>query len=132
MEQNILKSTKKVLGVHPDDPAFDLDLMMHVNAVFSTLQQLGVGPAEGFMIEDGDEEWGAFLDNTVLLNQSKIYMFLSIKIIFDPPASSFALDALKDQREEKAWRLQVEAEDQRSREDELLNAGHIILDGGGA
>lgn len=114
MEKSILKSTKKVLGIHPEDTSFDEDLVMHINSVFSTLQQIGVGPDAGFMIEDAADEWDDFDVSLVILNQVKIYMFLETKILFDPPTSSFALDALKDQREEKKWRLQVQAEDERA------------------
>lgn len=126
MLKSILDSTKKVLSIPPSDNSFDEDLLIHINGVFSTLQQLGVGPDEGFMIEDNSAEWDTYLNDKVILNQVKVYMFLEIKIIFDPPPSSFALDALKSQAEEKKWRLNVLAEDARS-----LGVGTVILDGGG-
>lgn len=110
--KSILESTKKVLNIHPDDPAFDVDVMMHVNAAFSTLQELGVGPDEGFMIEDKNAEWDDFIPkNLTILNMVKIYIYLSVRTVFDPPASSFAMEAMKEQLQEKAWRLQVMSED---------------------
>lgn len=113
MLTSILDSNKKVLSIHPTDPSFDEDIIMHVNGVFSTLQQLGVGPDEGFMIQDKDDLWEEYPVSANILNQVKVYMFLSTKILFDPPASSPALDALKEQRDEKGWRLQVQAEDEK-------------------
>ena len=114
MEKSILKSTRKVLGLHPNDDSFDEDLLMHVNAVFATLQQLGVGPLEGFMIEDDSTLWEEFPISMVLLNQVKVYMFLAIKIIFDPAGSPHAQTSLTEQLNEKGWRLQVQAEDERA------------------
>lgn len=114
MEKSILKSTRKVLGLHPNDDSFDEDLMMHINATFSTLQQLGVGPSVGFMIEDDTAEWSDYDVSMVLLNQVKIYMFLAIKIIFDPADSPHAQATLKEQLDEKGWRLSVQAEDERA------------------
>lgn len=114
MEKSILKSTRKVLGLHPTDDSFDDDLLIHINATFSTLQQLGVGPLEGFMIEDDSSLWEEFAVSPVILNQVKLYMFLAIKIIFDPAASPHAQNSLKEQLDEKGWRLQVQAEDERA------------------
>lgn len=111
--KSILDSTKKMLSIAPTDTSFDDDILMHINGVFATLHQLGVGPDEGFMIEDKSSEWESFILNGPILNQVKLYMFLQIKIIFDPPPSSFALEALKSQAEEKGWRLNVMAEDER-------------------
>lgn len=114
MEKSILKSAKKLLGIHPTDLSFDDDLLIHINATFATLQQLGVGPLEGFMIEDDSTLWGEFDVSPVILNQVKLYMFLAIKIIFDPAASPHAQTSLTEQLAEKGWRLQVQAEDERA------------------
>lgn len=114
MEKSILKSVKKLLGIHPTDPSFDDDLLMHINATFGTLEQLGVGPIGGYMIEDDEPEWTDFEVSPVILNQVKMYMFLAIKIIFDPAASPHAQTSLTEQLAEKGWRLQVQAEDERA------------------
>lgn len=113
MIKSILDSMKKMNNVAIDDDSFDEDIIMHINGVFSTLQQIGVGPDDGFMIEDKTVEWDAFWPNTVIVNQVKLYMANEIRILFDPPASSFGLEALKEQTAEKKWRLQVAAEDER-------------------
>lgn len=110
MSGSILVSTKKILGVAEDDPDFDLDILTHINSVFSTLQQLGVGPDEGFMIEDADATWDDFLNADNRLNAVKTYVYLRIRMLFDPPATSFHLEAIKQQLAEMEWRLNVSAE----------------------
>ena len=107
MSQRILVSTKKILGIQPDYLAFDLDVITHINSAFSTLQQLGVGPAQGFAIEDDTAEWGDFLGHDPRLNQVKTYVYLRVRLLFDPPTTSFAIDAMEKQVKEMEWRLQV-------------------------
>lgn len=110
MEQSILKSTKKILGIAIDDPSFDLDIATHINTAFSTLTDLGVGPDEGLVIESTEEEWEEFLDDEIELSKVKTYVFLRTKLLFDPPASSFLLDSMQKQLQEQEWRLSVNRE----------------------
>jgi hypothetical protein len=110
MEQSILKSTKKVLGVGDGDTSFDLDIMMHINSAFSILTDMGVGPEEGFAIEDDDSEWEEFLDDPVKLNKVKTYVFLRTKLLFDPPAVSYVLDSTQRLIQELEWRINVNRE----------------------
>ena len=107
---SILDTTKKLLGFESDYTAFDLDIITHINTVFSTLQSLGVGPAEGFMITDKEAVWDEFtgLEN---MNSVKSYMYMRVRLMFDPPTSSFALDSTKKLAEEIEWRLHVQAEE---------------------
>lgn len=109
MNQSILNSTKKILGVAQDYEAFDLDIITHINAVFSTLEQLGVGPVGGFTIQDETAEWGDLLGRPVppTLNQVKSYVFLRVRLLFDPPTNSFAIASMEKQVEQMEWRLQV-------------------------
>ena len=107
MIQSILDSTKKILGIAPEYKAFDHDIITHINTAFSTLQQLGVGPAEGFMIEDDTVEWDTFLAGTIPLNQVKTYIFMRTKLLFDPPPNSFGISAMVDQVKEMEWRMMV-------------------------
>lgn len=111
MEQSILKSTKKVLGLDPDSyTAFDLDVITHINAAFVILHDLGVGPDEGFMIEDETATWGEFLllaGTEHSLNLIKTYVFLKVRMLFDPPTTSFLIDAMDKQIKEYEWRLNV-------------------------
>ena len=110
MENSILLSTKKVLNLAPEYTVFDEDVIMHINAAFSILNQLGVGPVEGFTIQDETALWEDF----ILLPGSepsqslvKTYVQLKARMLFDPPTTSFLLEAMKEQIEQYEWRLNV-------------------------
>lgn len=108
MDPSILNTVKKSLGIDPEYKAFDPDITMHINSVFFTLHQLGVGPVDGFNIEDDSVTWDSFirpLDKN--LSVVKSYMYLRVRLLFDPPTTSFAIDAMKKQTEELEWRLSV-------------------------
>lgn len=107
MENSILKSTKKILGLSDTYDAFDLDILTHINAVFSELDQLGIGPTDGYFIEDDTETWDDFLVPPNQLAVVRTLMFLKVRLLFDPPGTSFLLDALKNQIEKYEWRLNV-------------------------
>lgn len=104
---SILDSTKKALGVGFDYDVFDPDIIMHINSAFATLNQLGIGPEEGFAITDDQTTWDAFLGTDPRLNSVKTYVFLKVRYVFDPPATSFVLNAMKEQIQEHEWRLNV-------------------------
>lgn len=111
MSQSILDSTKKSLGVPTDYDVFDPDIIMHINTVMSTLYQLGVGPTTPFTIDDNSETWEQFLaEDTSVLAMVRSYVYIRVKLLFDPPTTSFAIDALKKTAEEYEWRLNVQAE----------------------
>lgn len=110
MEDSILNSTKKILGLGEDYTAFDLDIITHINSVFSILFQLGVGPADGFLIEDAGTTWSDFLEDNVGLNMVKSYIFLKVRLLFDPPGTSFAIDAMNHQISEYEWRISTHRE----------------------
>jgi hypothetical protein len=107
---SILGSTKKMLGLGDVSDEFDVDLIMHINSVFSTLNQIGIGPPEGFSIEDDSVEWVDYLADDKNLNSIKSYMYLKVRLIFDPPTTSFHLAAIKEQIEQFEWRLSVKRE----------------------
>lgn len=111
MDQSILNSTKKILGISEDYTAFDLDIITHINTAFSTLTQLGLGPSEGFMIEDDDAVWEDFLNDSTQFNAVKSYVFLKVKLLFDPPTTSYLISAYEKQIQELEWRLNVNRED---------------------
>jgi len=105
MESSILTSTKKILGVSPDYTAFDLDILTHINAAFAVVNQLGIGPDGSFTIEDDSADWediGLPADQTNLL---RTYIFLKVRILFDPPATGFLVDATNKQIAEYEYRL---------------------------
>lgn len=105
MAESILNSTKKILGISADYDAFDQDVIMHTNSAFATLHQLGLGPDEGFMIEDDAALWRDFLDDDMRLNSIKTYVYLKVRLLFDPPTNSFTITALQEQVKEIEWRV---------------------------
>lgn len=107
MEESILISTKKVLGISEDYTVFDLDIITHINAAFSILNQLGVGQDEGFFIDDESATWDQFLVPLNQLNLVKTYVILKVRMLFDPPATGFVTTAMENQIKEYEWRLNV-------------------------
>ena len=106
---SILTSVKKMLGIAEEYTHFDDDLIMHINSVFSVLTQIGVGPSEGFRIEDESDTWKEFTSNKLALDSVKTYMYQKVRVIFDPPVSSAHLTALNESIKELEWRLQLAA-----------------------
>ena len=105
MSDSILTSIKKLLGITAEDTSFDADIIMHINSVFMVLNQLGVGPSEGFAIEDKNDEWSDYIGDSKALNAVKSYMHLKVKMLFDPPLSSAVKDAMNQSINEFEWRL---------------------------
>lgn len=109
MSDSILLSTKKILGLEEDYTEFDVDILTHINSAFTTLQQLGIGPPEGFSIEDEDALWADFLTDE-RLNSVKTYVYLRVRLLFDPPTTSYLIESLSKQAHELEWRLNVTRE----------------------
>jgi len=107
MGTSILTSTKKLLGIDEAYTHFDLDIIININSCFSTLNQLGVGPLEGFSIEDATSEWEDFVGEDAQMNLVRSYVYMKTRVIFDPPTSSFFLTAIQDQIKEAEWRLNL-------------------------
>lgn len=103
---SILTSIKKLLGIPEEYDAFDSDLIMHINSVFMILTQIGVGPSEGFSIQDASDVWSDFIDSSKL-ELVKSYMHLKVKLIFDPPSSSSVIESMNRQINEFEWRLHI-------------------------
>ena len=110
MNDSIVVSIKKMLGLDDDYTPFDTDVIIHINAAFMTLCQMGVGPREGYEVSDYDQTWSDFLTNKVMLGAVKTWVYLQVKMAFDPPTNSFLMDAMKQQSEQILWRLNVQAE----------------------
>lgn len=104
---SILDTTKKMIGVDPENTEFDIDIITHINSVFAILQQLGVGPVEGFAIEDNTTLWSVYTIDNLLVNSVKTFMYLQVRVWFDPPSTSADLTAKKEQLLELQWRLNV-------------------------
>lgn len=107
MEESILKSTKHILGLDDQYTVFDLDVITHINAAFSILSQLGVGPEGGFSIQDDSTLWTDYLIPADQLHLVKTYVYLKVRILFDPPATSYLINAATEQIKEYEWRLNV-------------------------
>lgn len=109
MEESILTSVKMALmGVTEDYTAFDPQIILNINSVFTTLWQLGVGPGNGFSINDATTKWSDYLsDNEELLQFVKLFVVNRVKLSFDPPSSSFVLSALETQTKELEWRISI-------------------------
>jgi hypothetical protein len=111
METSILISTKKILGIAEDYTVWDLDIITHINSAFSTLTQLGVGPAAGYVIRDETDEWVDFIADDLQLESVKTYIYLKCKLVFDPPATSYAISAMNDQIATLEWRINAHREE---------------------
>lgn len=110
MEKSILKSVKKLLGITPEYTAFDLDILTHINSVFSSLKQLGIGPEALIVVEDDTINWDQLDLSKDQLNWVRTYVYLKVRYLFDPPATSFGIEALEKQITEHEWRLNVDRE----------------------
>lgn len=110
MEISILTSVKKVLGLAEDYTVFDEDILMHINSTFSVLHQLGVGPTNGFSIEDKNDNWDTFIVPEYQRNLVKSYIYVKVKSLFDPPQNSYLVEAVNRQITEYEWRLSVNRE----------------------
>ena len=108
--ESILTSIKKLLGIAEDYEHFDQDIIMHINTVLAILTQLGVGPATGFSIADKSTKWNEFISNKLYYEPVKTYVYLKVKLLFDPPQSSIVLEATNRMVSELEFRLNAAAE----------------------
>jgi hypothetical protein len=112
MEPSILNSVKKIVGVSADDTSFDQDIITFINSAFSVLHQLGVGPLNGYFIEDAEDEWEDFIDpddpNASLV---RTYVCMRARMGFDPPTTSYLIGALNEQIREFESRISTNRED---------------------
>lgn len=105
--ESILTSIKKMLGITEEYTHFDADIIMHINSIFMVLNQLGVGPEEGFFIEDETTTWFEYIDTVKQLQAVKSYMYLRVKMLFDPSSSSVVMESMKQQANEMEFRLNI-------------------------
>lgn len=129
---SILNDTKKALGLDASYSAFDPDVIMYTNGVLAKLNQLGIGPAFGFSIEDSSAQWVDFLGPDPRFNMVKSYVYLSVRQIFDPPTTSFLIASFKEQLTEFEVRISILRENLASLSPEPQPTGTIVLDGGDA
>jgi hypothetical protein len=109
-EESILDSIKQLLGIQEDDTSFDLDIIIAINSILSVLSQLGVGPEEGYQITGSSEIWSDFIEDSPKINSVKSYLYMRVKMLFDPPLTSSVSTAMSDAIQEFEWRLTVQSE----------------------
>ena len=110
MTDSILTSIKKMLGITEEYETFDPDIIMHINSVFMTLSQMGVGPSTGYRIEDKNDVWSDYITDEDNLDAVKSYIHLKVKLLFDPPLSSAVMESMKQAIAEFEWRINVQTQ----------------------
>jgi len=108
---SILVNIKKLLGIEADEKAFDVDIITDINTVFMSLNQIGVGPATVYSIEDDTAVWTDFVADINKVAAVKSYIHLKVKMIFDPPTASTVLDAMTRVIDQLEWRLMIQVEE---------------------
>lgn len=108
---SILSSIKKLLGIDESYEAFDTDIIININAAFMTLHQLGVGPSTPLVISDKSATWYDFVEDSEDYEAVKLYVYLKVRYVFDPPSSSTVMDAMSKQIAELEWRLNVQTDE---------------------
>ena len=107
--ESILDTIKKMLGIESDYTHFDIDIITNINTIFLNLQQIGVGPKSGFSITDNTTTWNDYISGGNL-EAVKTYIYLKVRLLFDPPTNAFLVDAMERQIREIEWRLNVQVE----------------------
>ena len=117
MDESILISIKKILNLTPDDHDFDADILMHINSVLAILQQLGIGPDDGFYVDDETVVWTDYLgEDSKHINMVKSYLAAKVRLLFDPPVSSAVMQSLERICSEFEWRANIAAENKQLEE----------------
>ena len=102
---SILYTIKKLIGLEPDYNAFDESIITFINGAFATLQQMGIGPASPFRIQNEEKTWDDWSEDVFIVEETKSYVYLHVRKLFDPSSSSIVMDALENQIVEIGWRL---------------------------
>ena len=110
VEESILGTIKKMLGITYDYEQFDVDIIIHINSAFATLAQIGSGLKEGYAITDKNNVWSEYTEDVRILDMIKTYVYLKTRLIFDPPASSMVTEAIKSTIKELEFRIQLQTD----------------------
>lgn len=108
MDSSILNTIKRMLGLEEIETGFDIDIIVSINSAFMFLNQLGVGPTDCFVVTGNTETWGSFLTNNTNLEAVKSYIYLKVRMMFDPPSSSTLNAAFERQLNELEFRLMIQ------------------------
>lgn len=123
---SILETTKRLCGIEPDVTDYDTEIIVHINTVFFVLQELGVGPEEGFLILDKETLWSQYFQTDTKLAVIS-YMGLRVKMLFDPPPTGPATEAMERQAGMLEWRLNINAEGVKWEEAQLISSQQMGL-----
>lgn len=108
---SILNTIKKLLGIDVDDTSFDDDIIILINSSMLSLSQMGIGPPNGFIVTSSVDKWTDYIsDNIINLEGVKTYLYLKVKLTFDPPTNSTVIEAMKKTIEELEWRMMLSVE----------------------
>ena len=110
MNDSILTTIKLLLGIAEDDTSFDIDIITYINMALNILLQLGVGPKDGFSITGYNENWSDYIDDMSKLEMVKSYIYLKVKLVFDPPSSSRVIESYENMLKEHEFRLNVQVD----------------------
>ena len=110
---SILTSIKKLLGIAAEDTSFDGEIIIYINTAFMSLNQLGIGPAETPVISSKIDTWSSAFGDMKDIEAIKTYVYLKVRLVFDPPSSSFVIEAMNKQIAELEWRLNALVEDRK-------------------
>lgn len=112
-EESILRTIKKSMDVDPDYRVFDPEIIMFINSSMMSLNQLGIGPLEGVLLQDDSLTWTEVFPDIKLMSALQTYIYAFVRLLFDPPATSFGQESLRKIQEEQLWRLNVQTETER-------------------
>lgn len=108
-DESILLTIKKLLHIPEDYNDFDHDILVHTNSAIATLHQLGVGPSEGYVVQDEENKWSEFQVQGITLQNVRTYIYLRVRLVFDPPTNAFLVSSMEKQVQELDFRLMAAA-----------------------
>lgn len=111
MNDSILNTIKTMIGLNPDDTEFNTDILVLINSALMVLRQIGIGPQNGFSVSDSTQTWSEFIEDIRYYESVKSYIYLKVRLMFDPPATSYVSEQMKTEIQEIEWRLKVEKEE---------------------
>lgn len=104
-DSSILLSIKKLLGIPQEQTNFDTDIIIHINTVIANLTQMGIGPSEGYSITGDSETWEDYIRNDKLISQIRTYIYIKVRLVFDPPSNSALTQSFSEQAKELEVRM---------------------------
>jgi len=110
LETSILTSVKKAIGLTSSDDTFDIDIIMHINSALLPLTQIGIGPVTGYQVIGVIDDWTDFLGTRIDLDAAKSYIYMKVRLIFDPPSNAFVVTSMERQLDELIARLSIQVE----------------------